>query len=230
MVTDGRTRRAWHGGTARHAGCLEDQGALADGLLALFQIDPDPRWLAAAQQVLRATLQHFKAEDGGFWFTADDHEALLARKKIAYDGSTPSGTGSLVHALQRAALLLGDEVMAAAAVAALRSNHQLLEKAPGAVPSLVRALQFHTGAPRDVVVAGEPADPRTQALLQAAWRAFPDRSVVTLVHGGNRAALAKLVPLLADKTPLDGVPCAYVCERGTCHAPVTTADELRRLL
>ncbi len=227
MAKDGRTQRAWHSGMARHRGCLEDQGALAQGLLALFAIDSDPRWLAAAQALLRATVQHFGAEDGGFWFTADDHEALVARTKIAYDGSTPSGTALAVAALQRAGLLLGDAKLQAAAVAALRSNHALFAQVPAAVPALVRTLQFHTDTPREVVVAGEPGDPRTQALLEAAWRAFPDRFVVVHVHDGNRAALTRLAPWFADKKPLDGVPCAYVCRQGTCRAPVTTADALR---
>ena len=38
------------------------------------------------------------------------------------------------------------------------------------------------------------------------------------------------VPLLADRAPVDGQAAAYVCERFACKAPVTTAEELERLL
>ena len=42
--------------------------------------------------------------------------------------------------------------------------------------SVVLALQFHLGEPQEVVVAGEPGDPRTKALLQRARAAFPHPS------------------------------------------------------
>ena len=103
----------------------------------------------------------------------------------------------------------------------LRANHSALEKAPTAVPSLMLALQFHLGDPREVVIAGQPYDPRTKALLEAAWRAFPAPQVVALVHGGTREALERLSPIFADKTPIDGVPAAYVCRRGVCEKPIT---------
>jgi uncharacterized protein YyaL (SSP411 family) len=38
------------------------------------------------------------------------------------------------------------------------------------------------------------------------------------------------VPLLADRPLVDGHAAAYVCERFTCKAPVTAAEELERLL
>jgi hypothetical protein len=226
LVRDGRCLRSWHSGTARHQGYLEDHAMLAFGLLTLFEADADPRWLAAAKDLLDAIARHFGAEDGGFWFTADDHERLLARTRSAVESSTPSGTAVAAHAFLRAGLLLGDEALYARGVAALRANHALLERSPAAAPSLVLALQLHLAEPREVVIAGEPRDPRTRALLQRAWRAFPGHQVVALVHDGNRDALAKLSPVFEGKRPVAGVPAAYVCRRGGCDAPVTDPAQL----
>jgi uncharacterized protein YyaL (SSP411 family) len=227
LVRDGRTARAFHGGVARHAGVLEDQGAVAAGLLALFEIDAEPRWLQAAQSILQQTERHFRAEDGSFWTTADDHETLLARTKVAWDGSTPSGVALVADALLRAGTLLGDAKTYGHGVDALRAHHQVLAEVPLAAPALLRAVQFHLAGPREVVVVGPPDDMRTQALLQVAWRAFPGQHVVVHLHDGNRAALAKLVPSFADKVAVDGVPTAYVCRQGSCQAPVTTPEALR---
>ena len=221
LVVDGRCRRSWHSGQAPQPGFLEDQAMLAGGLLGLFEVDADPRWLAAAQQLLQRTVQHFRAEDGGYYFTADDHEPLLARTRSAGESSTPSGTAAAADAFLRAGLLLGDQALYDRGVAVLRANHALLAQSPAAAPSLVLALQFHLADPQEIVVAGEPGDPRTVALLQAAWRRFPGQQVVALVHDGNRKELGTLSPVFEGKVPVAGVPAAYVCRRGVCAAPVT---------
>ncbi len=42
----------------------------------------------------------------------------------------------------------------------------------------------------------------------------------------ERAALAKLVPLVEGRLAIDGEPTAYVCVERTCKLPVTTPSEL----
>ncbi|MCR9247873.1 MAG: thioredoxin domain-containing protein [bacterium] len=227
LVIDGRCRRAWHSGKAQHDGVLEDYSMLADGLLALFQCDSDPRWLAASRDLLTAMAEHFGAEDGGFYFTADDAEKLVARTKIATESSTPSGMAMAAQAFLLGGLLLGDEKLYDRGVAALRSNHGLLTRAPVAAPSLALAVQLHLSEPREVVVVGEPADPVTRAMLQKAWQRVPEQHVVVNLHAGNRAALEKLSPLFAGKTLQGGAPAAYVCRRGVCAAPVSSVAELQ---
>jgi uncharacterized protein YyaL (SSP411 family) len=110
---------------------------------------------------------------------------------------------------------------------ALRANHAVLERTPVACPSLVLALQFHQGDPREVVIAGDLSDARTQALLDAVRASFPAAYVVTVVHDGNRAALSQISKVFEGKLPVGGVPAAYVCRRGVCEAPVTDAAKLK---
>jgi uncharacterized protein YyaL (SSP411 family) len=226
MVVDGRCRRSWHGGTARHQGYLEDHAMLADGLVSLFEIDPDPRWLEQSRKLLQSVREHFRAEDGGFYSTADDHEQLLARSKSAVEASTPSGMAAAARACLRAGLLLGDQQLYEMGLGCLRANNRLLVNSPAAAPSLVVAVQFHLADPREIVIAGEPGDARTQALLAAAWRAFPDHHVTALVHEGNRKALKALSKVFDGKEPVNGAPAAYVCRRGVCDAPVTDPAKL----
>jgi uncharacterized protein YyaL (SSP411 family) len=226
MVSEGRCLRSWHSGKAQHQGYLEDHAMLADGLLSLFLVDGDPRWLQASQQLLERIARHFRAEDGGLWFTADDHEVLLARTKSVVESSIPSGAAIACRAFLRAGLLLGDEKVYELGLGVLRSNHALLAESPNAAPALVQALQFHLADPREIVIAGEPGDLRTKALLAAAWRAFPGEHVVVVVHAGNRDALTKLSPVFAGKEPIDGVPAAYVCRRGVCEKPITNPEQL----
>ncbi len=229
LVKDGRVHRSFQGNSARHQGYLEDHTALAGGLLSLFEVDSDPRWLSAARDILEQTAQHFRAEDGAFYFTADDHEALVARTKSGAEGATPSGNALAASAFLRGGLLLGDERLYGYGVGVLRAYHKLLQDSPGAASSLMLAAQFHLGQPKEVVIAGDPNDPRTRKLLHEAWNAFPQPRVVTLLYDGNREALEKLSAVFRGKHPVAG-PAAYVCERGTCLAPVTDPAALAAAL
>lgn len=228
-VREGRVRRSWQGGAAPLAGYLEDHGSLACGLLALFECDGDPRWLAAAQAVLEATVRHFGASDGSFYFTADDHETLLARAKNAGEGATPSGVALVARALLRGGLLLGSQELYERGVAALRAHHDVLSGQPDGAPSLVRAAQLHLRGPREVVVVGDPADARTRALLRAAWTGTGRPRVVALLHDGNRAQLEARSPIFQGK-PAGAAPSAFVCSRGVCQAPVSEPAALSAAL
>ena len=226
MVVDGRLLRSWRDGRGQGPSFVEDYGFVADALVTLFEADGDPRWLRGARDLLRVAVDRYgDSSGGGFFFTSDEHESLLARSKNVTESSIPSGTAMVVRALLRCGLLLGDEAMFARGVQALRAHAELLEKAPVAVPSLVLAAEFAQADPREVVVAGDPSDPRTRALLEAAWRAFPRFSVVGLVHDGNRKELEAMSPVFVGKSPVDGVPAAYVCRRGACEKPVTDPKE-----
>ena len=228
LMTGSRCLRSWHSGKAQHTGYLEDYGFLADGLLTLFETDFDPRWLAAAKDLLDAASTHYRdSTDGNFFFTADDHEQLLARTKSVNESSMPSGIAMVTRSYLRAGLLLGDEALYEIGAGALRANHAILERSPISCPSLVLALQFYQGDPREVVIAGDPADPRTQQLLNAVRAAFPAACVVAVVHDGNRAGLAKITAAFSGKEPVAGAPAAYVCRRGVCAAPVTDAAKLK---
>ena len=225
-VEGGRVRRSWQGGAARLQGYLVDHAALANATLSLFECDGDPKWLGRAKKILEATVARFTAADGSFYYTADDHEQLLARTKNASEGALPSGVAMMARALLRAGLLLGERSIYERGVAVLRAHHAELSQRPTNVSSLVCAAQFHLGAPREVVVVGPVGDPRTAALLQAAQRQAFGRGVVAHLHDGNRAALGAISSVFDGKAAVAAPPRAYVCRQGACEAPVYTADEL----
>ena len=150
--------------------------------------------------------------------------------KSASEGAIPSGNAMAAQAFLRGGLLLGDDRLYQLGLGVLRAYHELLMKSPASAPSLMLATQFHLGAPKEVVIAGDPGDERTHRLLQVAWNTFPQPCVVTCIHDGNREALVALSPVFRGKVPVDGAPAAYVCERGACLAPVTDPDALSAAL
>jgi uncharacterized protein YyaL (SSP411 family) len=88
----GRLLRTYTGGDAKLNAYLDDYAFLIDGLLALHEATGERRWLVAADELMKTQLELFwDEEQGGFFFTSDDHEALIARSKDPVDSALPSG-------------------------------------------------------------------------------------------------------------------------------------------
>ena len=62
----------------------------------------------ARRRLLDAAIDRFRADDGGFFDTASDAEALVARPRDPCDNASPSGLSSMVHALVDAHALTGE--------------------------------------------------------------------------------------------------------------------------
>ncbi|MHC5064587.1 MAG: thioredoxin domain-containing protein [Planctomycetota bacterium] len=228
LWSDGRLLRTWREGKAHLNAYLEDYAFVADALISLFECDFDPRWLERTGKLLAIMEDQFRDDsDGSFFFTGDDHEALIARSKAVSESSIPSGIAMATIAFLRAGLITGNERLYQVGYDCLRANNKFLETFPIAGPGVMLAADFALADPRELVIAGEPGDPGVIAFLEAARNQFPNRHVVTLVHASNREELSKLVSILEGKEPIEGRPAAYLCRRGVCEAPVTDAQRIQ---
>lgn len=109
----------------------------------------------------------------------------------------------------------------------LEANHAYLAQAPNMVLAMLRTCDLLLSDPREVVIAGDPADDGTKDFLARLRSQWPTGYVVTVIHEGNSEDLLELVPAHAGKVPLQGRSAAYVCRFGVCEAPVTTVGELK---
>ncbi len=223
-------------GEAAIEGLLDDHAFLAWGLLELFEATGEAAWLARARALAAAMRAGFEAPEGGFFqapAAAADGVALLHRPRPVYDGAVPAGNSVAALVLGKLALLGQDDDLRQAALGALRSAGELLTKAGGhGGTQALHAFDLLLGPSREVVVAGDPGDPRTRALLREVdGRFLPDAVVVRWPAGEGAEGLAALtaaLPWVAAQGPRGGAPAAYVCQGFACRAPVTEAGELRR--
>ncbi|MHC5541931.1 protein-disulfide reductase DsbD domain-containing protein, partial [Singulisphaera rosea] len=97
---DGRLLRSFRSGRAKLPAYLEDYAFLAQGLLRLHAATGDPRRLEQARELTDRMIADFlDTKDGGFFYTATDHESLVARPKEAIDGVLPSGNSVAIRNL-----------------------------------------------------------------------------------------------------------------------------------
>lgn len=89
---DGRLLHRYRNGDAAIQAYVDDYAFLVWGLIELYETTFDVQRLQAALDLNKDLLEHFwDPKNGGFYFAADDGEALLTRQKVIYDGAVPSG-------------------------------------------------------------------------------------------------------------------------------------------
>jgi uncharacterized protein YyaL (SSP411 family) len=224
MWIGGRLTATYKDGKAHLAAYLDDYVFLADALLELLQV----RWRASDLEFARAlaevVLEHFTdPENGGFYFTADDHEALLHRSKNFGDDATPAGNGVAALVLNRLGLLLGETRYLDAAERTLRAGWAPITKYPQAHTTLLNALD-EVLAPVETVIIRGSADEASEWQSELSALYAPNRLMFTIPSDE-----ANLPAALADKKAGD-VTVAYVCTGTTCDAPVASLPALVRRL
>ena len=222
-----RMQRSYKDGRATLAGYLEDQAAVADGLLSLYEATFDAGWLDEVRRLVHEMLAAFWDESrAAFFDTAQDQEPLVVRPQDVTDNAVPSGTSMAVDVLLRAGMLLGEDAWIAIARSTLERLAPTAAKAPLAFGRLLAALDFELGRPVELAVIGARADPQARRLLDVARRHYlPNRLLAVATDGDGHG-----IPLLADRHQLNGAVTAYLCEGFVCQSPTTDPAELEQQL
>ena len=202
---------------------LDDHAYLLQALLEMMQADFRVEDLAWAREIADALLERFEdREEGGFFFTAHDHESLIHRPKPGPDNATPSGNGVAALALNRLAFVTGDMRHAEAARRTVELFLPSMERQPGGFCTMMMALAEQAQPPRTIVIRGAASD-------FGPWRDLLDETylpdALTLFVPASAAGLPE--PLAK---PLAQDVQAWLCEGATCRAPIGTLGPLRDAL
>ena len=240
LGADGRSDRVVRvskdGVAGRHAGVLEDQADVAEGLLALYAVTGRSEWLTLAGVLLDAVLDHFADGSGSFFDTADDAEKLLRRPQDPSDNAVPSGPSAAAGALLSYAAYTGSARHREAAEQALGVYAALARQHPRFAGWGLAVAEAALDGPREVAVVGLPGDPGFEQLRRVALLATAPGLVVALGALGAPGSLSPLapeaaadqdtVPLLRGRDLVDGRAAAYVCRGFVCDLPTTDPDTL----
>lgn len=179
-TADGELAHSWRLGQARIAAYLDDYACLAAGLVALYEATFDERWILEATKLLDVVLERFVDPDGGFFYTSDRHETLIARQKDALDSSVPSGNACAATVLGKLGRLTGDARYANAAERTLQAVTTFLDQYPTGMGQMLLALDAYLGPTTEFVLVADQEDSDTKAILKDLRRRFLPRASVAL--------------------------------------------------
>ena len=229
MMTDsGRLLRTHKDGQSKIDGYLEDYANLIDGLLELYQTTFDDRWFLTARQLADHVLAHFAAEDGGFFDTSDEHEALIVRPRNVQDNATPSGNAMMARQLLRLAAYTGEARYDHTAENMLKLLTEALRRYPQAFGESLNAVDMRVAGHQEVAIVGPRDDQRTPALLRVVSETYRPNVITALTEVSIEGETD--IPLLNYRTMRGDEPAVYVCRNFACAMPVTTPEAMRDLL
>jgi uncharacterized protein len=217
---DGRLLATSAHGQARLAAYLDDYAFLLDAILELAAVRFSAEELCWAVELAEVMLRHFEdAGAGGFFFTADDHEALISRPKSFSDDAIPAGNAIGARALLRLGYLLGEARYLEAAERTLRAAWPALLKYPEGHASMLLALEDYLYPPQIVILRGPEG--ALQPWLRELNAVFAPRRWTLAVP----ADATGLPEAIASK-PATQAPLAYVCRGAQCSAPIDSLEAL----
>jgi uncharacterized protein YyaL (SSP411 family) len=213
-------------------GFLDDYAFMVWGLIELYQTSYDISYLKIALELDNRLYEHFWDDSGGgYFFTADYGEELIARPKGAHDGAIPSGNSiALLNALRLAHITANPELEQRAASMARTFSNTVLQS-PHAYTGFLNAFDLGFGPTHEVVIVGNLQEDDTKAMISALDREFlPNKVVIFRPSGQESKELQEILPYIRDNTAIEGKPTAYVCSGHECKAPTTSIDRMLEML
>ena len=227
---EGRLLHRYRVGHAGLQANLDDYAFLVWGLLELYQASFEVAWLTWAVELHEAMIERFwDSEDGGFYFSPSDGEALISRTKEAYDGAIPSGNSVALMNLLRLARITGNTSYEEKADKLLKMFGAPVRRQPSGFAAMLLGLGFFLGVSYEIVIVGEKQAPDTLALLEVIKKANLPYAVI-LVMEPNADELKEIAPFTQHMKALNGKATVYVCQNFECHQPVDSPQELLRML
>jgi len=215
-------------GKSKGTGLLDDYAFLAWACLELYASTFDVSYLQHACSLMKQVLTRFSREEGGFYLSPTDGEALIFRPVEQQDGAVPSGNSVAAWCLSRLAALTGEALFQEAAEKQLNAYGAFFQNHPTSCTFALMAL-LQVSAPTQELLCALPDEADGKRLVQTWGRAFQPQTGILVKTPDNMEALAKLAPF-TDAYPIGGRPAYYLCSNRSCSAPVDRIEDVLQML
>lgn len=221
QLWDGTQLFATHkDGKTQLSAYLDDYAFLLDAALELLQAQWQSPVLYFATQLADKLLTEFEdTENGGFYFTGHQHEALILRQKNYADDAMPSGNGVAAIALLKLGYLLANTRYIKAAERCLQASFNSIKQSPISHTTLLQALDLYLGNDLQTVIIRGDKEQAANWQSQLNSRYHPGLQFFYIPDD------SQLPQPLSEKKTMDKT-CVYLCQGVSCQAPLFSLQAL----
>jgi uncharacterized protein YyaL (SSP411 family) len=225
---DGELFHRQKDGEAGIPGFATDYASFIEALLDLYEATFEPRYFRAALELQKELDERFFDPARGYSLAQDAHDGLILSPRETYDAATPSSNSVAAMNLLRLFSFTGEPKYRDGAEALFSVFSSTLSRAPAAMPRLLSALDYRSGAAPEIVLSGSPGRADFESLRHAVF-ARPDLNRV-IAHADADESLASVSPLVRSRGTREGPALAYVCRDFSCLKPSSNPAELAEAL
>jgi len=212
-------------------GNTDDYAFFIWGLIELYETTFETKYLKNAIELNEYYITHFFDKTrGGFFFTPDNGESLLVRKREIYDGAVPSGNSVAMLNLIKLARITGRPDLEKFSERTNQAFSQVINKTPSAHTFFMCALEFVTGPSCEVVITGAEGNKDTFEMIKALNRQYFPNKVTVFKPKNNNADINTIAEYIKDYKCIDNMATAYVCHDNACELPTTQAVKMLELM
>ncbi|WP_276374714.1 thioredoxin domain-containing protein [Chryseolinea sp. H1M3-3] len=216
LMEGNKIYRSYKNKRSNTVGFLDDYAYLIQALIKLYQVTFDEYWLNRAAQITQYTSdQFFDPSDGFFFYTAIESEQLISRKKEIFDNVIPSSNAVMTQNLHYLSTFFDREDWKKIATQMTESLSHLIKGEPGFMSYWAIVYTELKKGLAEIVLTGKNISTMRSDFLQ---HFLPFAIVQGSENGSN-------LPLVKDKTPINGEATFYVCFNKTCKQPVHSVKE-----
>jgi len=225
---DGRLLHRFRDRSAGITANVDDYAFMVWGLIEIYEAGFNPYYLKTALELSQNMISLFwDDKGGGLFFTPEDGEKLIIRKRQVYDGAVPSANSIAMLNMLRLARLTGRIDLEERAVEIGRAFSYTIGQMPSAYTQFMTAVDFGIGPSYEVVIAGRSDSNDTREMINALRRHFIP-SMVTILRPveEKEPGIDRLADFVKDYKCINEGPTAYVCINNSCRAPTKEIDEM----
>lgn len=218
---DGKFFHTYKNGSAKYPAFLDDFSQLIHALIHLQEITADSTYLEKVKTLVKWCFSHFSDDETGyFYFTNDQQDDVIVRKKELYDGAVPSGNSLMAWNLYYSGVVFDQSEWRERAVQMGFGLKDVVKKYPGSFGVWAILMQsLSKGVPEIAVIGGN-----LDTILKEILRIFNPFRIVQ-----SSPSDTKEYPLLSGKTS-STTPMIYLCKDYSCQKPVNEVAAFRKML
>ena len=212
-------------------GFVDDYAFLVRGLLDLYETTFEVKWLEWAKELQERQDELFwDGELHGYFTSPEGDPSIVLRFKEDQDGADPASNSVTSLNLIRLSVFLEKPELKEKATKTMIAFKETLSRFPVALPEMTSALMTLHHTPVQIIIQGDPsACENTKKLVETVHSTLLPQKVLILADGDKENILYKNLNILKDIST-DDTGKAFVCKNYACSAPVSTPEDLVKLI
>lgn len=215
LITNEHIYRAFKNKRSETKGFLEDYAFVIQAYYSLYQSTFNEKFIRQAEWWMDYTLSHFFDEaEGFFYFTDNDAEKLIARKKEVFDNVIPSSNSVMAQNLFHLGIVLDRDDWKSLAVKMVSTLSTVIKAEPGYTSNWGILMSVMSAGTSEIAIIGTEAEAVRKNLSQ---HFLPFSSVMGSVSSSQ-------LPLLKGRISVNDQTTLYVCRDKSCQLPVHSVE------